>query len=263
MIERLGTINGLLGRLAESNRESESRTMTERARSGKASLFRAMALAAIIAACAGRAEANAIPSVRPLSYTVSGSIGQAGVEGRDVIRFTGVQDGTLYDWNSQTGQFNFAAAGPQSLFFFNLGTFHVDALSDGEITRYTDTPVALTLHVEGSPPIVLNGVLNAAIDGSDTTDVKASLDRGTFREIPNIWSATLPNSLALPIETGGFVSLLLGDRPLIESTPWWPTDGPRSIQVGTALFPVPEPASLSVFLGLSAGFVLRRRSRGR
>jgi hypothetical protein len=227
-----------------------------------AAAARVVVVAALAAgAVAGRAGADAIPPVRPLRYDVSGTVGGEGITGREAIRFVGVAGGTLYDDASRTGQFNRMAAGPQAMFLLDLGTFLIAPPPAGESARPVDAPFALTLQVEGGAPVALGGVLRGdTVAWQDVRSYQATLDRVGFVDIPNIFDRTSPHrGRALPVPTGGFVSLLMEDGGRVVPPPDGSPPGTTAVRLGAAIFPVPEPASWLVLLSLSAGLVFRRR----
>lgn len=179
-------------------------------------------------------------------YFTSGTIDATGVTGQGIIDFRGIDAG-------QPGDFQAPSA-------FSLGTFVVGALAEGQSTTYTRTPFSITfntLQVDGIDPVpnetpmTLTGVLDGTITGATQSDVVA-----TFDPIGEN-----------PFQTGAFLntlSLLDPHLSLVPST----TNGGRTtaqarlvVAAAPGAQPVPEPASIVVFLAALGGLALHTRSR--
>lgn len=199
--------------------------------------------------CSAPSVATASPVVAPTPFSTSGTIGEAGVSGTNVISFEGVDNGRLYD------SFPGLPAGPAWLDAPILGNFRITAPPAGTVTRYTDTPLSIQFAAGGAAPVTLSGVLNGTVDGSGKPDLTMTLDAPGSFTIPNIFASESPNTgRGVLVPTGAVTSVLtlpLGPMPLYPST----TAG--VIPLNTYIYPVPEPASLAVFACL-AGLLIRR-----
>jgi hypothetical protein len=174
-------------------------------------------------------------------YSTSGSvISNEGVVGPNVISFNSVAGGSFL--------------APSS---FSLGEFLVAALPPGVTTSYTNTPFEITYianKINGAvptlneTPLKLTGVLNGKISGPNQSSVVA-----TF------------NPIASPaFQTGDFLNTLslTGTALLVPSS----NNGGRSTIQGRIVSeynPIPEPATITIFLTTLAGLGLRRRLRTR
>ncbi len=209
----------------------------------------AVAALALAVAAAAPAAADEIDSTKAgaantvtslLNYSTSGAIDLSGVTGANVISFNSVSD----------NQFT----APSS---FSLGEFLVAPLPVGVSTSYNNTPFSVTYiprSVDGKPldfdpgsvlPTI-SGFLTGTVTGPSQIDVVA-----TFKPVDKP-----------AFQTGDFIntlSVLDAAVSLVPST----TNGGRTTAQGRIEIraaPVPEPASVAVFLAaLVGGLGLRRR----
>lgn len=178
-----------------------------------------------------------------VNYSTSGTIDTStGVNGPGVISFNSVTNGTF--------------SAPSSL---SLGSFQMQALPAGVSTTYSNTPFEITYltnSINGqSPssatPVVLDGVLNGTVTGGSQSSVTA-----TFSSSPPINFSTggLQNSLQILGETLALVP---------SSTNGGITTAQAEIATSGSLngVPVPEPASIAVFVMAMSGIGLRRQIR--
>lgn len=184
---------------------------------------------------AAGATAKADPIV---SYTTSGQVQSTGVTGTPVISFNSVVTGQSFN-------------APSSL---SLGDFTVAALPAGQSTTYTNTPFSVTYlvnQVDGNTPnpnqtpIVISGVLNGTVTGSNQSTVVAQ-----FNPISN------PTFL-----TGAYSNTLsLFDNPLslVPSTTNNGMTTAQAYQTSTGANSVPEPTSVALFLTAIGGLGWRR-----
>lgn len=190
--------------------------------------FAALALGLLTA---GTADAS--PTL--INYNTSGTVGLTGTTGPNVISFNSVSDGAFVTPST-----------------FSLGEFLVAALPPGVTTTYVDTPFSVTFgiqQVDGSDtvttPITITGVLNGDITGPSQSSVTATFNPIT---VPDFTTKTLDNNLSI---LGTTVSL-------VPST----TNGGRTT-AQAQLFaydkPVPEPATITVFVAAIAGLGIRHR----
>jgi hypothetical protein len=196
-----------------------------------------------VALAAGSGRADAI-----MNYSTAGSIDVShGVSGAGVISFIPVTE----------NQFNAPSA-------FSLGDFQVAALHDGQSTTYSNTPFSITYltnSVNGvapnptDKPIVLTGVLNGTITGSNQSDVVAKFDPIAN---PTFMTGDYKNTLSFT------------DNPL-SLVPSTTNNGKTSAQarLDTVFTPtppsntIPEPTSIALFLTTLAGLGVRHRVRAR
>ncbi len=201
--------------------------------------FRTAVVALGIAALAASgADAAAL-----MTYsTVGSTIESVGVAGVGAISLNTVNSGSFTN--------------PSSL---SLGEFQVAELPEGTSTTYTNTPFHFTFQsktidgvepVPNGTPIVINGVFNGMVNGSNQSTVVATFDPATT--IPGFTTGLYTNSLVIP-------DLNLS---LVPST----TNGGRTTAQAflTAIptgAPVPEPTTIALFLTTLAGLGLRHRVR--
>ncbi len=174
-----------------------------------------------------------------MSYSTSGQIGLAGITGPNVISFNSVSGGSF--------------EAPSSL---SLGEFLVAALPAGISTTYTNTPFQISYIdqlVDGNnpttnqTPITLSGVLNGTVTGPSQSSVVA-----TFNPIP-----------INEFQTGNFQNILSLQSSSLSLVPSTPNGGQSTAQAQIIVkaAPVPEPATIAIFLTAIAGVGLRRRFR--
>ena len=172
-----------------------------------------------------------------MQYGTSGSIGNTGITGPNVISFVPEQSGTVTTPSA-----------------FSLGTFVVGFLPPGQQTTYTNTPFSITYGtqmvngVEPNPnesPVTVTGVLNGSVFGPSQSDVTASFKK---MDKPSFLTGNYLNTL----------SVLDPKIALVPSTTnFGRTTAQGSLQVAPA--PVPEPSTIALFVAAIAGFGLRRR----
>jgi hypothetical protein len=183
----------------------------------------------------GASGASASPSL--FSYSATGGVDSTGVVGSNVISFNSVS----------TGAFVTPSA-------FSLGEFLVAALPAGVSTTYTNTPFHVTFgvqQVDGTnttiTPITISGVLNGTITGPSQSSVIATFDPVSK---PDFTVGASNNEL----------SVLSTTVSLVPST----TNGGRTTaqaELLSHIAPVPEPATIALFLTAIAGVGIRRRLR--
>ncbi len=193
------------------------------------------------------------------TYSTSGQIDPSqGVNGANVISFDSVP---LQKSANQVNSF----VTPTS---FSLGAFRVGTLPDGQMTSYTDTPFSITFVPQtingdamtaGTMPVVLSGVLNGTVSGPGQSDVVA-----TFKPTGNSTDPTA-QQFSTMTSNGSFANTLriLSDKvALVPSTSY---GGLTTVQgqVISSGSPIPEPATIALFLTAAAGLGLRRRMRRR
>ena len=200
--------------------------------------FRTAVVALGIAALAASgADAAAL-----MTYsTVGSTIDSDGVTGVGAISLNTVNSGSF--------------SNPSS---FSLGEFQVAELPEGTSTTYVNTPFSFTFQsktidgVEPIPngtPIVIKGVLNGTVNGSNQSSVVATFDPTT---IPSFKTGLYDNTLTIP-------DLSLS---LVPST----SNGGRTTAQAYLLAtpnapPIPEPTTIALFLTTLAGLGLRHRVR--
>jgi hypothetical protein len=174
-----------------------------------------------------------------MGYSTSGRIGVTGISGPNVISFNSV------------AQASFEA--PSSL---SLGEFLVAALPAGISTTYTNTPFQISYidqSVDGNnpgtnqTPIMLTGLLNGTVTGPSQSSVVA-----TFNPIP-----------INEFQTGNFQNILSLQNSSLSLVPSTTNGGQTTAQAQIIVkaAPVPEPATIAIFLTAIAGVGLRRRFR--
>jgi hypothetical protein len=184
-----------------------------------------------------------------MTYATSGTIDTAtGVSGPDdvvAINFRSVEEGS---YNA-----------PSS---FSLGEFVVAALPPGVVTTYTNTPFKITYFAsavngeEPTPnetPVTFTGVLNGTVSGPNQSDVVATFD---------------PLNTTAVFRTGDFVNTLSLLDPAVSLVPSTTNGGRTTAQARLVtefdpMAPIPEPATLTLFIAAIAGIGLRRRLRSR
>ena len=141
---------------------------------------------------------------------------------------------------------------------FSLGEFQVAELPEGTSTTYVNTPFHFTFQsktidgVEPIPngtPIVINGMLNGTVNGSNQSTVVATFDPAP---IPSFKTGLYNNKLTIP-------DLSLS---LVPSTSNGGRTTAQAYLVATTARPaVPEPTTIALFLTTLAGLGLRHRVR--
>jgi hypothetical protein len=195
------------------------------------------ALFALAIGLASASGAKASPAL--INYSTSGGVDSSGVTGANVISFNSVDQGAFVTPSA-----------------FSLGEFLTAALPAGVSTSYTNTPFHVTYginQINGTntsiEPITITGLLNGTITGPSQSSVVATFNPITT---PDFTISSTNNEL----------SVLSTTVSLVPST----TNGGRTTaqaQLLTQIAPVPEPATIAVFLTAMAGVGLRRRLRPR
>jgi hypothetical protein len=195
----------------------------------------------LVAASAARAGAIDSTVTSEVEYSTTGNIiSTTGVTGANVISFNSVAGGSFLSPSS-----------------FSLGEFLIASLPVGQTTTYVNTPFEIIYHANringvdleaNETPIKLTGVLNGKVSGPNQSSVVASFD-------------PLPDT---EFRTGDFLNTLTltGSVLLVPSS----NNGGRTTaqgQIASTYSPVPEPATVTVFLAAIAGLGLRRRLRAR
>ncbi len=140
---------------------------------------------------------------------------------------------------------------------FSLGSFHVGELNAGVSTMYKDTPFSITLtinKINGSAPlpnqtpITLTGKLNGTIADASQSDVVATFDKATLDKF----------------RTGNYLNTLTVLDNTVSLVPSTTNNGQTTAQakIFVEAVPVPEPASIAVFMIAAGGFCLLRRNKG-
>lgn len=200
----------------------------------------ALALGLFAAAASG---AKADPLFNYSTYSTQGSVDTSkGISGPSAITFVPIMNNT----------FNSPSA-------FSLGQFQALPLQAGQSTTYSHTPFSITFvanevngqtPVPNETPVVLKGELNGTLSGPSTSSVKA-----TF----------LPTTTP-PFQTGAYMNTLSIAGNPISVVPSTTNSGHSSVQATlvsspASPVPIPEPASLSIFLTALGGLGLRHRLR--
>lgn len=193
----------------------------------------------LLVAAPTRSHASGMTS--EVEYSTTGSvISTTGVTGANVISFNSVAGGSFLSPSS-----------------FSLGEFLVASLPVGVSTTYVNTPFKITYianKINGADiannetPIEITGLLNGKITGPNQSSVVATFDPVSDSEF----------------RTGDFLNSLTmtGSVLLVPSS----NNGGRTTAQGTitsTYSPVPEPATVTIFLAAMAGLGLRRRLRVR
>lgn len=178
-------------------------------------------------------SASATPLI---TYSTSGGIDGTGITGTPVISFLSL--------SGANAQFN-------SPSYFSIGEFQVSPLPAGTSTTYSNTPFHLSFSVtdvNGSAPtpnetpINLTGVLNGKITGTNQSTVTATIDP--------IWNHTF--------QTGNYLNTLTIPSQTVMLVPSTTNSGITTLQAQltstSTVVPVPEPASLSIFVAALGGF---------
>src|SRR5207248_10111495 len=127
--------------------------------------------------------------------------------------------------------------------YFSLGEFLVDGLDNGETTTYNNVPFTITYQTTGVDhnavdpsvgTVKLTGILDGALNGAGQSSLKATFDPvvpAAFQAGPYKHELTIPLNpvLLAPSSTNGGRTTVQG-------------------QVIASASPVPEPATLAVFL---------------
>ncbi len=201
--------------------------------------FRTAVVAMGIAALAASgADAAAL-----MTYsTVGSTIDSEGVTGVGAISLNTVNNGSF--------------SNPSS---FSLGEFQVAELPEGTSTTYVNTPFHFTFQsktidgvepVPNGTPLVINGLLNGVINGTNQSTVVATFDPTTI--IPAFRTGLYSNNLTIPDLNLSLVpSSSNGGRTTAQAYL-------AAIPTGA---PVPEPTTIALFLTTLAGLGLRHRVR--
>ncbi|HEV3165772.1 MAG TPA: PEP-CTERM sorting domain-containing protein [Isosphaeraceae bacterium] len=190
-------------------------------------------------------EARADVIVPDLSYSTSGAVSSAGVTGAGVVSFNGVAQNTLHVPST-----------------FNVGSFQVAALPDGNSTTYTDTPITISFLTDKNVPLTIHGVLNGKVTGSNS-DLRATfqtIEAGgpVFQTGPA--TASSPSGLNLDGMTQTLTVSLLSSTLKLASAG---VEGRQTVLAAQiqAVGTVPEPATAVLFLVALAGLALRHQRR--
>ena len=192
---------------------------------------------AIVALAASGADAAAL-----MTYsTVGSTIESVGVAGVGAISLNTVNIGSFTNPSS-----------------FSLGEFQVAELPEGTSTTYANTPFHFTFQskmidgvepVPNATPIVVQGVLNGAVNGSNQSTVVASFDATS---IPEFATGLYSNNLSIPDLNLSLVpSTSNGGR----------TTAQAYLLATPSATPIPEPTTIALFLTTLAGLGLRHRVR--
>ena len=174
--------------------------------------------------------------------TVGSTIDSEGVTGTGAISFNTVASGSF--------------SNPSS---FSLGEFQVAELPEGTSTTYVNTPFHITFQsklidgaepVPNETPIVIEGVLNGTVNGSNQSTVVATFDPATI--IPEFVTGLYTNQLSVPDLNLSLVpSTSNGGR----------TTAQAHLVASPNAPPVPEPTTIALFLTTLAGLGIRHRVR--
>jgi hypothetical protein len=186
---------------------------------------------------------SASPSESSLSslmqFGTSGQVGTTGITGPNVISYVPVS----------SGSFTTPSA-------FSLGTFVVGYQPQGTTTTYDHTPFSITYTAQkvngdvpkpNETPITITGFLNGSVSGPDQSNVVATFDPiGT------------PNFI-----TGAYANTLSVLDPQVSLVPSTTNSGQTTAQAHLEVVaaPIPEPATIALFLTTIAGLGLRHRLR--
>jgi len=205
-------------------------------------------------------EVRADPILQNVGYSTSGTISSNGVNGPSALSFQGVTHGA------------FDVPGT-----FSLGDFQVQNPSSSQVVTYANTPFNISFLSNRSVPIVLSGVLNGTVSGSDQSSLVATFQNIHY-DVPILnTSAVTAKSIAdpssnFPVQANPSLGLQLNGLSqglvfsLVNPTP---TLGPSSSNGGmtTAMGQiqltgsVPEPAPIALFVAALTGLGLKRRRR--
>lgn len=186
-------------------------------------------------------ESGAATSVN--EYTTAGTIGLSGITGPNAIGFNSVAGGSFL--------------APSA---FSLGEFLVSALPAGVSTTYDNTPFEINYiaqkvngetPVDNGTPIKVTGVLNGTMTGPNQSSVVATFD-------PIEESEFRTGDFLNKISVNGMILLVPSSN-----------NGGRTTAQATLsasyspVPPVPEPATITVFLAAIVGLGLRRRMQAK
>jgi len=199
------------------------------------------------------------------SAAIALGIGAAGASGADAAGMSSTSafvdyntTGSITDLGGVTGRnvvsFKVTGGSFTTPSYFSLGEFLVDGLNDGESTTYNNTPFAITYQTTGVDhksvdpsvgTVKLTGILNGSLAGAGQSSLKATFDPvvpASFQAGPYLHQLTTPLNpvLLAPSSTNGGRTTVQG-------------------QVIASASPVPEPATLAVFLTAAAALGIRRR----
>jgi hypothetical protein len=179
--------------------------------------------------------ASASPSL--VNYSTSGTVNATGISGSNVISFNSVSNGAFVTPSA-----------------FSLGEFLVAALPAGVSTTYSNTPFSVTFGIQQVDgvnvsflPVAITGHLNGTISGPSQSSVVATFD-----------PVATPN-----LNVGGSSDVLSILSPTVSLVPSTTNGGRTTVQnqLLSNSIPLPEPATLAVFLTALAGLGLHRRLR--
>ncbi len=205
-------------------------------------------LAALTMALGLMAAPVASASSTLMTYTTSGTVDTD-------LGVTGPTDVVAINFKSVDGG---SFESPSS---FSLGEFVAAALPQGVVTTYKDTPFKITYFADtvngtepdpNETPFTFTGVLNGTISGPSQSDVVATFDPITTTEF----------------RTGDYLNTISLLDPAISLVPSTTNAGRTTAQAQLVsdynpIPPVPEPATVTMFVATIAGLGLRRRLRAR